>query len=77
MDAPMTLQGFPVVVSNLLHDTSKLKVSDFVPMTYEARYSMNDWLLDMFGVQQTVLFDGGTFYMSPKYYTQLKMMKGE
>lgn len=70
----ITLQGFPFVVTDLICDTAKLQVKETCPMTDEGRRSMNKWLLDNFGVNQNLLFDGKTFYVPEKYYMQLMQL---
>jgi hypothetical protein len=70
---PRTYLGTPVFVSSLLHPIPKLRVNDDCPMTDVARNDMNVWLLETFGVRDSVYFvEGKGMFVSPENYERMR-----
>ena len=71
---PETINGIRIVVSENLKETPVLQLSEkFTDCSPEFRVEFNQYLLQLFGKKQDVLFFNNHAYMNKRTYDALRM----
>jgi len=73
-----TFQGMNIVVNDVLSDIPKLSLSVDVEVSDEFRNKFNQWALDRFGVEDSIIMSNNdTIFMTQRALNKLKSQLAE